>query len=138
MIHKTRNCHDVKPGRPLTGACFGRQRTHIHLIIYVADVEHLTCAWTTNIYSCVYICGRQRALDPCLFWLTYIWGRLRAPGLADYESLGGKVLKVRAGLTFPAGLNLLPAWLWCCAGLCAFAGNPLSLPSHQWVGAHLI
>ena len=120
LYFKTRNCHDVKP-ESASDRCLFRP--------------------TTNAYSSDNICGRQRALDLCLFWpttnifsLMYMWAADDEPWSGRLRCFGGG-RSVRAGLTSPAGWNLLPAWRWCRVGLRVCSGSPLSLPSYAWINA---
>ena len=89
---------------------------------------------TTNTYSYDNSCGRQRALDLCsgrqrTYFHRYVCGRpTTSTRSGRLRSLGGGSL-VRAGLTSPAGWNLLPPGVGCCVGLRVCSGSPLSLPS---------
>ena len=95
---------------------------------------------TTNTYAYDNICGRQRALDLCSgrqrsYFHIYICGRpTTSTRSGRLRCFGGGSL-VRAGLTSPAGWNLLPAWRWCRVGLRVCSGSPLSLPSYAWINA---
>ena len=90
---------------------------------------------TSNIYIYIYIYGRYNDDNDMMTGGTvtltciYMWPTTSA-WVGRQRMLGREVTLGSGGIDFSCWVNLLPAWPWFRVGLCAFAGFPLSLPSH--------
>ena len=102
-------------------------------MLVLADNEHICI--------CLYL-RPTTSTRPVLVWLTtnifsYVYFRVW-PTTSTWSgrlgALAGSSLGP-GGTDLSCRVDLLPAWLWCCVGLCVFSGFPLSLPSYAWINA---